>query len=307
MQPTRGIVAASGAYMIWGLLPVYWKTLKALPAYEILCHRMAWSLVFMIILLIVTGRFRRLIPLFKDAGALMTFATTSMLLAVNWLIYIWSVNSGYIIEASLGYYINPLVTVAFGVVFLKERLRFGQVSALVLAFCGVGYLTFIYGSFPWIALSLALTFAVYGLLHKKTTTPPIEGLCLETIIFFLPAAGFLIWLELQGNGAFIHSGGGMSLLMVGTGLITTVPLLLFAFAAHNLPLSLLGVLQYMAPTLNLLLGVFLYREEFPTTRLIGFLLVWCGLLVFVLEGTLYRARHRRAPLSKPLSKEKCRI
>ena len=297
MQPTRGIVAASCAYAIWGLLPVYWKALQVLPSYEILCHRMVWSLVLMLILMLVFGRMKHLISLFKDVNAVLTFGATSMLLAVNWLIYIWSVNSGYIIEASLGYYINPLVSVAFGVIFLKERLRAGQVAALLLASCGVIYLTFIYGRFPWVALSLAMTFAVYGLLHKKTSIAPTEGLCLETLIFFLPAAACLVWFEIEGNGSFVHAGMELSLLMIGTGVITTVPLLLFAFAAHNIPLSMLGLLQYTAPTLNLLLGVFLYHEGFPQTRMVGFMLVWAGLLIYMMESTLNRARHKKASLA----------
>ena len=235
-----------------------------------------------------TGRLRRLRPLVRDIRVLGTFGVTSGLLAVNWLIYIWAVNSGYIIEASLGYYINPLVTVSFGVFFLKERLRVGQWAALALAAAGVAYLTFVYGQFPWISLSLAITFAIYGLLHKKTSVASMEGLCLETLLFFPPAAAVLFWFELKGAGAFIHAGYLQSWLMVGTGLVTTVPLLLFTFAAQRIPLTMLGILQYSAPTINLLLGIFLYHEGFPYSRMIGFVLVWSALLVFMLEGVWHR-------------------
>ena len=290
MKVSRGIAAASGAYIFWGLLPLYWKALKSVPAYEILCHRMTWSLLFMLLLMVGTGRLNRMWPLFRDFRVLRTFAVTSGLLAVNWLIFIWSVNSGYIVEASLGYYINPLVTVSFGVFFLKERLRIGQCVALALAAAGVAYLTFVYGQFPWIALSLAMTFATYGLLHKKTSVPSTEGLCLETLLFFTPAAVFLLWLQLNGTGAFINSGPDLSLLMIGCGLVTTIPLLLFTYAAQKIPLSLLGILQYSAPTITLLLGIFLYQEGFPHSRMIGFVLVWSALAVFMLEGVVYRAR-----------------
>jgi chloramphenicol-sensitive protein RarD len=293
MKTSRGIAAASGAYILWGLLPVYWKTLKTVPAHEILCHRMSWSLVFMLLLMVGLGRLHRVLPLLREIRVLRTFAVSSALLAVNWLIYIWSVNSGYIVEASLGYYINPLVTVAFGVFFLKERLRSGQWAALVLAGSGVAYLTFVYGQFPWIALSLAMTFATYGLLHKKTTVASTEGLCLETLLFFFPAAAVLLWFEFKGTGAFFHAGTVPSLLMVGTGLVTTVPLLLFTYAAQKIPLSLLGILQYSAPTINLLLGIFLYNEGFPHTRMIGFMLVWSALALFMLEGVVSRARSKK--------------
>jgi len=296
MNATRGIFAATSAYVIWGLLPLYWKTLEDLPAYEILCHRMSWSLIFMVILLLAFGRFRILLPLLKDKKTMLVFFTSSMLLGVNWLIYIWSVNNGFIIEASLGYYINPLVTVAFGVFFFGERLRFGQIAALCLAAVGVIYLTIVYGRFPWIALSLAISFAIYGLIHKKTSVASVEGLCLETMIFFLPAVGFLIWLGYNGHGAFLQGNLSESLLMIGAGAVTTLPLLLFSYAAHNIPLSLLGILQYTAPTINLLLGVFLYHEGFPQARMTGFILVWSALVVFMIEGAVYRSRHKRMPL-----------
>lgn len=293
MKTSRGIAAASGAYILWGLLPVYWKALKSVPAYEILCHRMSWSLLFMLLLMVVSRRLYRIRPLLQDSRVLRTFSVSSALLAVNWLIYIWSVNSGYIVEASLGYYINPLVTVSFGVFFLKERLRAGQWAALALAAAGVAYLTFVYGQFPWIALSLAMTFATYGLLHKKTSVASTDGLCLETLLFFPPAAVVLLWFEFKGTGAFLHTGSVQTLLMVGTGLVTTVPLLLFTYAAQKIPLSLLGILQYSAPTINLLLGIYLYQEGFPYSRMIGFVLVWSALALFMLEGVMFRARSRK--------------
>lgn len=294
MQQTRGIAAATASYLIWGLLPVYWKMLEAVTPYQILAHRMLWSLALTTVLLLVLGKRTRFRALFTDRRIVLGSAASGILLGVNWLIYIWAVNTGHIIEASLGYYINPLVTVTFAVLILKERLRSGQIGALLLAVLGVAYLTLVYGRFPWIALSLALTFAVYGLLHKTTRVAPLDGLFLETLVFLLPAAAMILVAEVRDEGAFIHAGLSVSLLLAITGVVTTIPLLLFAFAAHNMPLSLLGILQYTAPTLNLLLGIFIYHEGFPWSRAMGFLLVWSALLIFILEGAVNQARVKKA-------------
>lgn len=290
---TRGMVAASLSYMIWGFLPIYWKALSCLSSYEILGHRMAWSLPFIMVFLLLSGQ-QISLGQFRERRVVVMSAASAMLLSINWLIYIWAVNAGYIVETSLGYYINPLVTVSFGVIFLGERLRSGQIAALVLAGVGVVYLTLVYGRFPWIALALAMTFATYGLFHKKINIPPLKSLYLETLIFFLPAAALIIYLGRDGSSGFLHGGAPTMALLAGTGLITTVPLLLFGFAAQKIPLFLLGILQYTAPTLNLLIGVFLYGEEFPFSRLIGFMLVWGALAVFMLEGILRMARQRRS-------------
>lgn len=294
-QAQTGMTAAALSYLIWGILPIYWKLLGDVPTFEILGHRMTWSLPFTLLFLFLF-KHRISSPHFTNRAVLRSSFICSSLLAANWFIYIWAVNSGYIVETSLGYYINPLVSVAFGVFFMKERLRPGQVAAIMLAALGVIYLTFVYGTFPWIALALAMSFAVYGLLHKKTKIPPLESLHLETLMFFIPAAGFLLFLEWSGSGAFLHAQLSTTLMLAGTGLITTIPLLLFAYAAQNIPLSMLGILQYIAPTLNLLIGVFLYHEDFPVSRLIGFLLVWSALLVYVVEGGVQKLRHRRLKL-----------
>ncbi len=294
-EPNRGMVAATLAYILWGLLPIYWKSLSGLPAYEILGHRMAWSLPFVILILLFSRR-RISLKQFDNRRAIRFSAISSTLLALNWLIYIWAVNAGFIVETSLGYYINPLVSVAFGVFFLKERLRIGQIGAILLALAGVVYLTFVYGRFPWIALVLAMTFAVYGLLHKKISITPLKSLYLETLIFFLPALLLIIYLGKNGRSGFVHGDTATMVMLVGTGLVTTVPLLLFGYAAQTIPLSLLGILQYTAPTLNLLIGVFVYGEEFPVNRMIGFVLVWGALLIFIWEGLLQRARQRRSML-----------
>lgn len=291
-QLHRGMVAASVSYLIWGILPLYWKALDHVPAYEILGHRMAWSLPFVVLFLVLSGQKNALLQL-RNRRTLSISAGSAALLSINWLIYIWAVNAGYIVETSLGYYINPLVTVGFGVFFLKERLRGGQVAALGLAAAGVVYLTLVYGTFPWIALALATTFAVYGLIHKKIHIGPMKSLYLETMIFFLPALAFIIYLGRDGSSGFVHGDLRTMMLLAGTGLITTVPLLLFGYAAQKIPMFWLGILQYTAPTLNLLIGVLVYGEEFPFSRLIGFLLVWSALAVLMAEGIVQRARQQR--------------
>lgn len=293
-QQLRGVAAATIAYLIWGLLPIFWRLLEQVMPYQILAHRVLWSSLLTGGILLCWKRGTHFRQLFASRRRVLLSTASGMLLGVNWLIYIWAVNNAHIIEASLGYYINPLVTVGLAVCILKERLRFGQVAALLVAVMGVAYLTFIYGRFPWIALSLAASFGVYGLIHKTHRVQPLDGLFLETLSCLLPAVVILGIAESQHQGAFVHAGTVVSVLLVVTGIVTTVPLLCFAYAAQNIPLSLLGILQYTAPTINLLLGVFLYHEEFPWSRVAGFLIVWGALLIFLIEGALHRARVRRA-------------
>lgn len=294
MQHYSGMLAAVGAYILWGFLPIYWKALKSVPAQEILCHRMAWSLLFTLGLILLMKRFRSLVKILRDRRSVMIFTAAAILLAGNWLLYIWAVNAGYVIEASLGYFINPLISVVFGVFFMNERLRRGQIGALLLAGTGVLYLTLYYGQFPWIALCLACSFAIYGLLHKKTSSPALEGLCLETMVLFLPATIFLVYLEVDETGSFGLGGLNQSLLLFGTGLITSLPLLLFGYAAQKISLTHLGLLQYIAPSINLMLGIFLYSEPFPLTRMIGFVLIWSALLLYIVEGLVLKKRQKRA-------------
>lgn len=296
MKRYSGMLAASSAYVIWGVLPIYWKALKAAPPLEILCHRMSWSLIFTMALIVVSRRFSAFRAVAGNRRNLQIFATSAFLLAVNWLIYIWAVNAGYIVEASLGYFINPLISVLFGVIFFKERLRLGQIAALLLVVAGVVYLTVFYGRFPWIALSLSSSFAVYGLLHKKSSVSSMDALGLEILIFFLPAAGYLLYVELAGGGYFIHGGLTPSLLLIGTGVVTSLPLLFFGYAAHKIPLSTLGLLQYTAPTINFFIGIFLYHEDFPKERMIGFLIIWCALAFYLTEGAIRQVRRKRAIL-----------
>ncbi len=293
MNNLRGIIAAACAYILWGILPVYWKLLQDVPAYEILCHRMSWSLIFTIAMIVLVKRQTVLMAAIKDVKTVLTFAATGLFLAVNWFLYIWAVNAGFIIEASLGYFINPLLNVLLGMIFFKERMRPVQWVALVFAAAGVVYLTLFYGRFPWVALVLASSFATYGLLHKKSSLAALDGLCIETGVLFIPAAVVLAGLYFSGGGAFGHISPTVSLLLVGTGIITSIPLLLFGYAAHNIPLSTLGLLQYLAPTINLLLGIYIYNEEFPVQRMIGFVLIWSALALFLAENLLRRLRVKK--------------
>ncbi len=290
------MVAAAVAYFSWGVLPAYWKLLQEVPAYEVLGHRMAWSLLLTLAMILALGRWEKFFRAARERRNLQLFTATSLLLAVNWLLYIWAVQSGYIVEASLGYFINPLINVLFGMLFFGERMRAPQWTAIVLAALGVLYLTVYYGRFPWIALVLAVTFAIYGLLHKKTPLAPLDGLCLETAVLFVPTLVLLLGLELAGSGSFGHIGLAGSLLLAGAGIITTVPLLLFGYAAQQIPLSTLGFLQYLAPSINLIIGVFVFHEDFGPARMIGFCLIWSGLALFLAENLIGRWRARRAAL-----------
>lgn len=293
MSHNPGITAAASAFVMWGLLPIYWKQLDSVPAYEILGHRMAWSFVVTLGLLVFLGKFGELKALFHQRKKCLYFFLTGSILGVNWFIYIWAVNAGYIIEASLGYFINPLVSVCFGVIFLREKIRKVQWVSVLLAFAGVCYLTWLYGEFPWIAISLASTFACYSLLRKVTTVPALEGLCLETSLLFIPAFAFLIFLESNGSGAFYHGTVINSLFLAGTGIATTAPLLCFCYAAQKIPLYVVGLMQYLAPTINLFVGIFIYNERFPFEKMIGFAIIWLALCVFIIDGISRQLRSRQ--------------
>lgn len=293
MVDKKGIAPALMAFLMWGLLPVYWKQMASVPAYEILCHRIVWALPVTLALLAVSGRMDGFLILFRQRGKLLYFLLTSLILAVNWLIYIWAVNAGNILEASLGYFINPLVSVCLGVVFLREKLKPLEWLSVFLAFVAVCYLTFLYGAFPWIALSLAFTFGCYGLLRKITPVEPLEGLCLEAAILFVPLVLFLLVLEVKGSGAFLHASALIKLLLAGSGIATSVPLLLFCYAARKIPLYMLGLLQYLGPTIGLCVGIFIYHESFPPQRMAGFAIIWLALAIFVWEGLVRQLKPHR--------------
>ncbi|MGD1992998.1 MAG: EamA family transporter RarD [Anaerolineae bacterium] len=284
----KGTWYAIGAYTIWGLLPVYWKWLQQVPATQLLCHRILWSFLALLIVIGISGRWKAFAATIRKPSVLRPYAVAAVLLGINWLTYVWAVNAGFIVETSLGYFINPLLSVVMGVIFLGERLRSGQWIPVGLAAIGVVYLTAVYGSLPWIALTLAASFGAYGLMKKLAPLDSLYGLAVETGILFLPAVGYLIFVDQTGTGAFLHTGTASALLLVGAGLMTTIPLLMFAAAAQRIPLSVVGLLQYIAPTLQFLLGVLVYGEPFSQARLVGFGIVWVALVIFAIEGMLAR-------------------
>ncbi len=290
MKTNYGYPAAIAAFAIWGTLPVYLKLISSATPLEILCHRIVWSTVATIILLTCWGKSPDFFASLKNKKLIRPFFLSAALISLNWLTYIWAVNNGHVVEASLGYYINPLINVLLGVLVLRERLRILQWAAVFLAFSGVCYLTFFYGRFPWIAVVLGVSFSLYGLLRKTSALPSLEGLCLETIILFLPAFLTLAVMAGKGNADFMRQNSTGILLLLGTGIITSVPLLLFGYAAQKIPLSTLGIFQYFAPTLQLCIGIFLYSEPFPTQQKIGFILVWCGLALYGSESVLRQIR-----------------
>jgi chloramphenicol-sensitive protein RarD len=287
----RGTWYVLGAYVTWGLFPIYWKLLAGVPALQLLGHRIFWSflLLYGIILAARQGK------VFRDAltwRVLLIYTVAGILIALNWLTYVWAVGAGFIVETSLGYFINPLISVLLGVVFFRERLRPLQWFPIGLAAAGVLYLTFAYGSLPWVALTLAFTFGFYGLVKKTAPLGALHGLTLETGILFLPAMGFLLYSEISGTGAFLHSPTQINLMLFGAGLVTVVPLILFASAVKRIPLTMIGVLQYINPTMQFILGVVIFKEPFDHHRLIGFGVVWVALILFGVEGFLAQRKYR---------------
>ncbi len=295
---SKGLGYALAAYGVWGLLPIYWKQLQAVPALEILLHRMVWSLFFLVVLVWVAGRWGRLRAALSDRRTLGLYAAAALLLSANWWTYIWAVNAGFIVETSLGYFINPLVNVALGVVFFRERLPAGQWAAIGLATVGVGYLTWAYGQPPWISLVLAFSFASYGALKKIAPLGAAEGLALETALMSAPAFALLIYWQASGVASFAARGAAVDLLLVGAGAATALPLVWFGAAARRLPLSIVGVMQYIAPTVQFLIGVLIYGEAFDTDRRIGFSIIWLALALFTAEG-LRRRRQARLRRDRP--------
>ncbi len=289
-EMNRGILSGLGAYLLWGLFPVYWKLLQHVPALQLLGHRIGWSFLLLVGILLVTRQWNDFYA-HLNRKMIRIYSFAAVLIAINWLIYVWAVNAGHIVETSLGYFINPLLSVFLGVMVLRERLRPAQWAPIGLAALGVTYLTLRHGRLPWIALALAFSFALYGLVKKLAPLGSLYGLTLETGLLFLPALGYLIASEMRGQGVFLHSGWESDLLMFGAGVVTTVPLLLFASAARAIPLTVIGLLQYIAPTLQFLLGVLVYHEPLDQTRLIGFSLVWLALIIFWMENYLSHRAH----------------
>jgi len=279
----KGVWFAIGAYASWGIFPVYWKWLHHVPALQLLSHRIVWSFCALLIVIIATSRWREFQSAARNPKILRTYLAAAVLIGINWLTYVWAVNSGHIVETSLGYFINPLISVLLGVIFLREHIRPLQWIPIGIAAAGVLYLSFVYGSLPWIALTLAFSFGFYGLVKKIAPLGSLYGLTLETGILILPAVCYLLFSDFIGAGAFMHTGTISDFLMVGAGIVTTIPLLMFASAAQRIPLSLVGILQYITPSLSLLIGLLIYQEPFTYNHFIGYGLVWIALLLFGVE------------------------
>jgi chloramphenicol-sensitive protein RarD len=295
-QEKIGIIYTAGAYILWGFLPIYWKLIDTVSAGEILANRIVWSFVFMIVIVLFTRNWSGFITecknIIKHKKALVGITLASVLISLNWLTYIWAVNADHVIQASLGYYINPLISILLGMIVLKERLTRNQSISFVLAGIGVFYLTFNFGVFPWISFLLAFTFGFYGLLKKMVNVSAMFGLTIETMIV-TPIA--LIYLAALPENAFTveHITDSVKLLLIGAGIATAIPLLLFASGAKQIPLAMIGFLQYIAPTIMLILGVFIYDEVFTSAHLIAFIFIWSALIIYMLSSYRKPVRVRK--------------
>lgn len=289
----RGIAYTVAAFTAWGILPLYWKALKQVPAGEILAHRIFWSFIFAAAALFIYGRRNEFISMLSIRSNRVYALLCAGLISANWFTYIWAVNAGHVVEASLGYYINPLFSVFLGVVVLKEKLNFWQVCSILLAAAGVAVITATYGRIPWIALILTLTFGIYGLVKKLAGIESLMGLTLETVVIAPAALGYIVFKQAAGTGNLGYSLS-LAALLVFSGIVTGLPLLWFAKGAQIVPLSTVGLTQYLAPTITLFLGVFIFREPFTSVEAISFGLIWVALLIYSLSGMrwMYRLQPR---------------
>ncbi len=290
----RAVLAAAASYLIWGLFPIYWKSLAEVPVLQIGAHRLVWCAVFVFGFLFATAGGRWIPALFRQPRTLRLLLVSATLIGGNWWLYIWAVNAGHIVETSLGYFINPLVSVAMGVLVLEERLRPMQWCAVALAAAGVLYLTLEFGRLPWIALLLAFSFGGYGLCRKLAAVDPVQGLAVENAVLLLPSLGIIGVALAHGDNAFGEISRSTDGLLVFSGIVTAVPLVLFAYGARRIPLSLVGLLQYIAPTLQLMCGVLIYGEAFTGVHAVGFACIWAALAIYASES-LWWSRRKLAP------------
>jgi chloramphenicol-sensitive protein RarD len=282
-----GIFYSLLAYSMWGLMPLYLHLLIGVPLLEVLCHRIVWSFLLLVLVMALQGDFSWVAALRERPRVVWTFFTSACLLSVNWFVYIWAVGAGRVVDASFGYFVNPLISVLLAVIVLKEKLRRGQWAAVSLAGLGVLWLFVALGQLPWIGLVLAASFGLYGLLRKRVVLDSIAGLTLETTVLLPAAAGYLLWLALSGNNSWSSNSATINWLLVAAGPITAGSLVSFAAGLRRIPLSLLGIIQYLGPSLQLLVGVWVFREPFPLPKLIGFALIWLSVLSYTVEGLYF--------------------
>jgi chloramphenicol-sensitive protein RarD len=284
-----GLAAAAGAFLMWGLLPLYLKPLGSVPTLQIMGHRIVWCCLLVFLWLAMRGELGTVRRALTDERTRWRLVASAVLISLNWLGYVWAVGHGHVVEASLGYFINPLLNVLLGVVVLSERLNRAQWVAVALAAVGVAYLTVVTGRPPWIALYLAATFGTYGLIRKVVAVDAVPGLATETLLLAPLAIGWLAWCQHTGTGAMGHMSTGIDALLIGSGLVTALPLALFAYGARRIPLSTVGIVQYIGPTLQFLTGILVFREPFSATRAVGFVIIWSALAVYV-GDSLWRNR-----------------
>jgi chloramphenicol-sensitive protein RarD len=277
-----GLLFGVSAYTLWGLFPLYWPLLEPANPLEIVSHRAVWTLVFCLIVLAATKALKSTLKTLKQPKITIRLFLTSILISINWLVYIWATNNGHVVEASLGYYINPLIIIGFGVILLKEKMRPLQWAAVTIASIGVLVLTIDYGRLPWIALTLAISWGSYGLIKKQLGLGALEGLAIETLISAFFYLGYLIYIGNQGTGQFGHSWG-LTLLLISAGAVTAIPLLLFNGSTNRLPFTTIGLLQYITPTLQFSVGVWVRHEDMPAARWAGFLIIWVALSTLALD------------------------
>jgi chloramphenicol-sensitive protein RarD len=280
----RGVLLGATAYGLWGLFPLFWTLLSASGALETLAHRMVWSLAVMLLVLWWTGRFGSVRAVLASRRRLWLLAVAAVLISLNWGGYIWGVTNGRVVETALGYFTGPLVSVLMGVLLLGERLRVGQWLAVGLGAIAVGVLAVGYGQVPWVALLLAFSFSTYGLVKKLAGVPAAESVGIEAGFMLVPALAYIAFLEATGSGTFVSLGVGHTLLLIAGGLVTTLPLLAFGGAAVRIPLSMIGLLQYLAPVLQFAFGVLVFHEQMPPERWLGFAIVWLGLVILTVDG-----------------------
>lgn len=293
---TRGHAAALCAFLLWGFLPIYWKTIDHVPALEITAHRLAWCCVWVVGFLCITRGRAWLAALLEQPRVMAALTLSAALIGVNWFLYIWAVNSDHIVETALGYFINPLVNIVFGVVIFRERLNRAQWTAVAVAAVGVAYMTTAHGRLPWIALTLAMSFGLYSVVRKQVNVPSVTGLAWESAVFLPFVTAWLVWIGWQGEGAFGQSGLLTDGLLIIAGAVTAIPLICFAFAARRVPLSTIGIMQYMAPSIQLLCGVLIYGEPFTAVEAVGFACIWTALAIYTADGAFRRWRLAPKPI-----------
>lgn len=301
-EQNRGVLFALSAYGMWGLFPIYFKSVASVSPFEVLSHRIIWSVVFLTLFIIISGRWQELIQNFRQKRLVASLSVSAILVSLNWLVFIWAVGQDRILETSLGYFINPLISLLLGMIFLGERLRKAQWIAILLAVAGVGYQLVLVGSLPWVALFLACSFGFYGLLRKRIVVDPFSGLLIETLLLSPFALLYLFWLNQQNQLAFLSESIGISWLLVAAGIVTSLPLICFAAGARRLTLTLNGLLQYTAPSIAFLLAVVVYHEPLDSNRLVTFALIWSGLILFTAEG-IWRNRASRLIIKGPDTKK----